>query len=395
MEDDMFTQTFRASQPPQVRLVECTGKLIVEPWDERDIAVEATAQPESIEMEGETLVIRRANSDLLLRVPAETNVAIADQRGDVAARGIHALAIVYAEGNVQVAAISGAVRLRDIYGTTRSDDVESLVIEHDTQPRQHRLLKRLRREIEVSNTRTVEIAEASDNLTITTAQRVAVGPVGGNATVREVAGELRLGAIGGNCTVERVAGELRTGTIGGNADVRATGAVLQMGNIGGNLTLEGAPLTSAAVQHAGRLVVGGNARLEFPDDANLAIHATLGGTIHGAGINSTFAGGMATISYGAGAPRLDLIVGGNLELYGGAPEISSGLWGNSARHGSTKRRPPEPPSTRGQRGVAPERNVADQRLAILRMVADARISTEEAERELDALDRRVAGMSFE
>jgi SHOCT-like domain len=365
----MFTQTFRASQPPQVRLVECTGKLIVEPWDERDIAVEAEIQPEHVELEGETLVIRRANGDLLLRVPADTTVAIAGQRGDVTARGIHALGIEHAEGSVQVAAIGGEVRLRDIYGKTSADDVESLVIERDTRPHQHRLRKRLRREIDISNTRTIEIAEASDDLTITMAQRVAVGPVGGNATVREVAGELR------------------TGTIGGNAYIRATTAVLQIGNIGGNLTLDAAPLTIEVGEHAGRLVVGGNARLEFPDDANLAIHATLGGKIHGAGINSTFAGGMATISYGAGAVRLDLIVGGNLELSGGTPEISSALWGGPARASSAKRRPPEPTSARGQRGVAPEPGVADQRRAILRLVADGRISAEEAERRLDALDR--------
>jgi len=384
----MFAQTFRAGQPPRVSLVECTGKLSVEAWDERDIAVEAAAQPESIELEGEALVIRHANGDLLLRVPADTTVAVAGQRGDVMAHGIQAFGIVYAEGNVQVAAIGGEVRLRDIYGKTSADDVESLVIERDTRPRQQG--QRRRRDITVSNTRTIEIAEAGSDLTIVTAQQVAVGPVGGNATVREVAGELRLGTIGGNCTVERVMGQLRLGTSGGNADVRTVGAVLQIGNVGGNLTLDSAPLMIEAAEQASRLVVGGNARLEFPDDADLAIRATLGGTIGGKGINSTFAGGMATITYGAGAARLDLIVGGNLELYGGAPQISSTLWG-SARPGPAKHRPPEPAIARGRRGAAPEPGPADQRLAILRMVADGQISAQEAEAKLDALDRRVKG----
>src|SRR6185295_9525257 len=175
------------------------------------------------------------------------------------------------------------------------------LIERDTRPSRHRLWRGMRRDIEISHTRRVEIAEASDNLTIAAAHQVAVGPVGGNAIVQEVVTNLHMGAIGGNCTVERVAGDLRIGPIGGNADLRAIGAVPQLGDIGGNLTLGAAPLSvEAGTKHAGHFTVGGNARLEFSDDINLTIHATIGGVIRGAGINSTFAGGMATIGYGEG-----------------------------------------------------------------------------------------------
>jgi hypothetical protein len=380
----MFTHTFHTGRSPQVRLAECKGRLTIESWAERDIAIEAQAEPEHAEQEGETLVIQHGQGDMLLRVPADTTITIVEHKGDVAARGIQALAIEHTEGSVRAERISGAVRLRDIYGQTGVDGVAALTIERDTRPYDERLWKHLRRHIEIANTGTIEIAEASDNLTIVAARQVAAGPVGGNATVREVAGELRLGAIGGNCAVAQVAGNLRVGPVGGNAEILATGDVLEVGNIGGNLMLDAAPLT---VADRAQIIVGGNARLVLPDDADLSIHAIIGGVVYGAGISS-IAIGMATISYGAGTARLSLTVGGNLELQGGAPQISSMLGGIRARPGKLKTKPdamreraPRPSSAQAQGDEA-------TRSTILRMVATGDISAEEAERQLDALDRK-------
>jgi hypothetical protein len=327
----MTIYTFPAGQSPQVLLAGCAGKLTIDTWNERTVAFESEMQLEGPTQEGEAIVLRGAQGDLQLRVPADTTISIADQRGDVTVRGVRALTLERAEGAVRIGAISGAVRLRDIYGVTRVDGAGMLVIERDEQWRQCR--ERIRRDIEAYNIGMLEIAEASDNLTIVGAQQASVGSVGGDAIARIVAGDLRvgdvggsfrvaevgghlyLGNIGGNCTVRQVAGDLGIGHVGGTADLAQIGAVLRIGDVGGNLTLDAAPLMIETAPESGlRVAIGGNAQLELPARSNLTIQVIAGGVVRGEGLGSTLGGGMATIVYGDGAAQLDLIVGGNLTI---------------------------------------------------------------------------------
>jgi len=323
--------TFPAGLSPQVLLAGCAGKLTIDAWDERTVAFESEVELESPTQEGEAIVLRGAQGDLQLRVPADTTISVADQRGDVAVYGMRALTLERVEGAVQIGAISGAVWLRDIYGATRVDGAGMLMIERDKQWRP--CWERIRRDIEAYNIGTLEIAEASDNLTIVGAQRASVGSVGGDAIARMVAGDLRvsdvggscrvaevggdlcLGNTGGNCTVRQVAGDLDIGHVGGTADLAQIGAVLRIGDVGGNLTLDAAPLTIETAAEPGlRVAVGGNAQLELPARSNLTIQVIAGGVLRGEGLGSTLGGGMATIGYGDGAAQLDLIVGGNLTI---------------------------------------------------------------------------------
>src|SRR5436189_5953590 len=107
----MTIHTFPAGLSPQVLLAGCTGKLTIDTWDERTVAFESEVQLEGPTQEGEAIVLRGAQGDLQLRVPADTTISIVDQRGDVAVRGVHALTLERAEGAVRIEAISGAVRL--------------------------------------------------------------------------------------------------------------------------------------------------------------------------------------------------------------------------------------------------------------------------------------------
>ena len=310
----MQTQTFPAGAAPRVTITGCQGALTIEFWDQRDFAVESAAGS-AISQEHAALVIHEARGDMRLRVPAATEIAIENHQGDL-----------------RIATIDGSIRLRDIDGSVFVSGAALLVIERDQLLRRRRWSPlRPRRDVEAREIGAAEIAEVHGNLLLVAAQRAAVGDVGGNATVRSIAGDLALGDIGGSCEVAQVGGALTLGSVGGNcllenisgsvramhvggsADLRATGPIVSLGSIGGNLTLADAPLGQEALATPiGSIAVGGSARIELPAQAALTIDAIVGGGISGRGILG--GPGMRTIVYGDGAARLRLTVGGNLTL---------------------------------------------------------------------------------
>jgi hypothetical protein len=277
---DMATQTFSAGTNPHITLADCEGDVSIEAWDERSIAIEAEEGAVTPSQEGETLAIRGARGHVHLRVPGETAVTVQGQRG--------------------------GVRLHNLYGAALVDGAESFRIEGDGNWR--RWLRAWgwgSHDVEVRNVGAVDLDYVIGNLTLSDVGSADARAIGGNATVQavkgdlriknvggsgvieEVGGDLEVGNVGGNCDVRGVDGKLQITNVGGNADVRGAGAVLKLGNIGGNLTLNEAPLSSGfATDHSVRVAVGGNARLELPDQPNLTVHAIVGGSVSGEGVAS-------------------------------------------------------------------------------------------------------------
>jgi hypothetical protein len=310
----MQTQTFPAGSAPRVTITGCQGALNIEFWDQRDFVVDSVAAG-AISQEQAALVIHDARGDMRLRVPAATEIAIDNHQGDV-----------------RIAAIDASVRLRDIDGSAFVSGAALLVIERDHLLRRRRWSPlRPRRDVEAHEIGTAEIAQVHGNLLLVAVQRAVAGDVGGNATVRSVAGDLTLGEVGGNCEIAQVGGDVALGSVGGNcwlenisggvrarhvggnADLRSTGPILALGSIGGNLTLAGAPLgQEASSAPIDGMSIGGNARIELPAQANLTVDAIVGGSIKGRNVLN--GPGMRTIVHGDGAGRLRLTVGGNLTL---------------------------------------------------------------------------------
>src|SRR5687767_9997917 len=114
MEDKtMPTQTFPAGQTPRVTITGCQGTLLIEAWDERGFAVEPAAV-NAISQEDQALVIHEARSDMRLRVPATTEIAIENHTGDL-----------------RIETLDGSVRLRDIAGNVFVSGAGTLTIERD------------------------------------------------------------------------------------------------------------------------------------------------------------------------------------------------------------------------------------------------------------------------
>jgi hypothetical protein len=342
------------------------------------------------------------------------------------------------------------VRLRNLYGAALVDGAESFRIEGDGDWR--RWLRAWRwdsHDVEARNVGAVALDYVIGNLTLSDVGGADARAIGGNATVQVVKGDLRVKNVGGSCVLEEVGGNLEVGNVGGNcdvrgvegslsisnvggnADVRGAGAVQKLGNIGGNLTLNEARLSSAfAAEQPVRVAVGGNMRLELPEQPDLTINAVVGGSVIGEGIAS-HGGRMLTLVYGAGAGRLSLLAGGNLELRGGGVPQVSGLlgadWGDLGREfGRTGRelgrigrelgrelggvgrelgrefadigreigramaeafdaRREEAPSRERPASAERAAELKQQRAAIVRMVAEGRITAEEAAALLRAL----------
>jgi hypothetical protein len=310
----IHTQTFSAGAVPRVTITSCQGTVNIETWDQREFAVDSVAGS-AIHQEDAALVIHAARGDMRLRVPAATEIVVDNHQGDL-----------------QIATIDCSVRLRDIDGSVFVSGVALLAIERDHLLRRRRWSPlHPRRNVEAREIGVAEVAEVQSNLLLVVAERAVIGEVGGNATVRSIAGDLSLGDVGGNCeavqvggvlkvgsvggnsVIENISGSVRAEHVGGNADLRATGPILSLGSIGGNLTLSGAPLGQEALTTPiGDIAVGGSARIELPAQANLAIHAIVGGSIKGRNVLN--GPGMRTIVYGDGSARLRLTVGGNLTL---------------------------------------------------------------------------------
>ncbi len=311
----MQAETYSASASPSLIITACQGRLAIEVWDERNFAVEPASIAQAISREDGALVIHAVRGDLRVRVPAATAIAVDNHQGDL-----------------RIETIDGSVRLRDIDGSAYVRGAATLTIEpHELLRERKRMFGRPHRDVEVREIGTADIAQVDGSFRLDTAQRATVGPIGGSATIRAVADDLRagdvggsceidqvggtleVGNIGGSCRIENVSGSVSTGHIGGSAELRATGVIAGLGSIGGSLTLTDARLANSFLQErAGHVAVGGSARIELPEAANLTIDAIVGGGVRGRGMVG--GPGMRRIVYGDGSAHVRLTVGGSLTV---------------------------------------------------------------------------------
>jgi hypothetical protein len=161
------------------------------------------------------------------------------------------------------------------------------------------------------------IGNVGGDLEIALARRVQVGNVGGDASVCEVAGDVTVSHIGGDASLRKITGAVETQAVGGDLRLEATFA----------------PGSSA------HLSVGGDARLVLSEGASLSIEAWVGGDICGLPSWARRSGRCSQISlvYGEGSARLQLHVGGDLVLEGpGQPDIRTHgvgvYWDQAAWH---------------------------------------------------------------
>jgi hypothetical protein len=170
----MFKQTFETSATPHITVNECLGNLTVRGSEERQLTVRVQGSDDDVVLEqvGETFTLStRANC--LLACPPETTLTVDAVMGNLQVNGV--------EGPVTVSAIHGNVQLRDVGPTAREKTFGNL--------RAHYVEGDLKAQI--------------------TRGKVRVSQVEGSLTVDQVDGNLVVEGLQGGLTTEQVRGNIR------------------------------------------------------------------------------------------------------------------------------------------------------------------------------------------
>lgn len=113
----MSEQTVQTSPAPHITVVQCVGNLIVRGSDERRITLQARGEPSDalLQREGDTFSLT-TRSDCLLLCPPATTLTIQAVRGDLQVEGLQGpLAVGTVNGDVRLHRI-GAATLEQVFG---------------------------------------------------------------------------------------------------------------------------------------------------------------------------------------------------------------------------------------------------------------------------------------
>jgi hypothetical protein len=391
-----------------VQITHVDGSLNVQTWNERSISVETTGTLEGMHQDGDTIIIRDHTGDLTLWVPAIRN-GFRWITTDVGATHLSGNATIEGAGQVVLIDIGGNVTLKNIAGDTELEQVGAITevtnVGGDLRAASMPTLlarKGIGGELTVTDVARLEVDAVGGSAELNKVGTVAINAVGGNLDVEGIETSLRCNNVGGDCRVQDSASaEVNVTNIGGNLQMEGT-LRGHMSNVGGNLHLGTAfPAGSSIHFH-----VGGNANVELSDDASVALHAIVGGQVTGEALGSSRGGNFANLVYGDGAARLSLIVGGNLRLLGSNVPRSRNMgesWsdfgremagigremGRMGRHIGREVAAAVKESGWSGRWSQEKRDrhstYSQDRAAILRMVAQGRITPEEGDMLLSGL----------
>ncbi|HZW03692.1 MAG TPA: hypothetical protein VFF68_07190 [Anaerolineaceae bacterium] len=274
--------------------------------------------------------------------------------------------------------------------------------------------------------------------------RLEIDGVGGDLAVVGAAA-LKVLRVGGDCSVQAVSGPVRIDSVGGDFFGRDLAADVKVDRVGSDFSLLGATESVTATaggdihlgvsQTGGQSVdlrAGGDARVSLPPDPDVTIRATSGGQsvrIDLAGVSEEREMGVFEDSYGSGEMRLEVAAGGDVILSDGPVDQSKEArkrtqWEDRAARKTAKalRKAEEKlakaerqaeervqaamrrleASRLGRQGVVtgtppagtspaadePAGVTEEEKLIVLKMLQEKKITVEEADRLLAALEGR-------
>jgi hypothetical protein len=168
----MFEQSFETSATPHITVTECLGNLVVRGTEERQMTLRLQGEADDaiLEREGETFTLKTRVNCFLTCPPATT------------------LTVGAAQGNLKVERVDGPVTIDTVHGNANLRGVGPTAVEQTWG--------------------NLSVRQAAGNMNAQT--------VRGNARVRQVEGSLSLGQVGGNLTAGGLQGGLAAEQVRGN-----------------------------------------------------------------------------------------------------------------------------------------------------------------------------------
>lgn len=346
------------------------------------------------------------DGDGLVRVPRAAAVHIAECRR---------LQVQNLDGALHIARARGDVTLRDVGEVTMDRLERGLDAERVRGALHARAVGGAARLVALGAD--AHVAAVGGNLSVESVQaQLTIDAVGGALHAREIGAALYCRNVGGNAVLAAVRGPAQLGNVGGNLSVEGEIADLRIGNVGGSLGVADATLSGSFTVN-----VGGSASLKLAAGAGSQVAVRAGGGVDcmvTPETDATFTlfdgAGRREVRVGGGAGRVTIQCGGRARVRSadGTTSFTETVAGD-ARRGWFERlwrpeapeppapplppmrpEPPSPPESFRRPRPMPEPQPtgpsADERMAVLRMLADKKISVEQAEKLLAALSGGAA-----
>mgnify|MGYP000473091635 CR=1 FL=1 len=409
----MTVERWRLGTSPRVEIVTCGGDLEIRGWDEAETRVDSREGEFQYTLHEDSVVIETLPGDGLVRLPSDGVVRITSVAGNLQAKDFN--------GSLEVVeSVGGDCYIRRCGPLTLGGTINgNLQVKDITGP--------------------IQVNHARADLSARRITSLEAGRVAGVAHVREAAGPVRIEAIGGDALIRDVTGPITVGRVGGDFVGRDVSAGVEISEIGGSLVVR----TNFRGETIYRFSVGGDALFRIQGDAGVRFIVPAGTRLLlDEGVQAVAEGEQLIVTFGDGAAAVYASAGGDLritqrgslspedsfsfaferELYADLSELTSRLneqfsrfeagLGQSLserirqrverelsvarRHVEEAQRRVEEASSRGRRieinlGVSSQRGrpepVSDQeRLAILRMLEEKKITVEQAEQLLASLE---------
>lgn len=270
----------------------------------------------------------------------------------------------------------------------------------------------------------VELARLGGDFASRRTCGLAIGAIGGDADMREINGDLTLSSINGDAVIQECSGLVSVGSIGGDCIVRDVPSGFEIGKVGGDLVIRSPIRPGAHVKVHARGELGfefppdSSMRIILPEDTDLDIDGDLHAYNEGDKLIITVGSGEATVELSADdtisigldfgrssrdfdnymmdvSARIDTHLRGLEEHLDDLPErirlgverkINAAMRHVQSAERDAQRAAESPQSTWGS-GASREPTGEAERMAILKMLEDGKITVDEAQKLLAALER--------
>lgn len=431
----METYTYPTSHQPRIRLYACEDNVTILGVDSSTIELSTSADQAdtAIRQTEEEFRIERIEERLILRVPRGAQIEVEQQGGDVTIHEVASVRLTDVGGDVKLRSIAGSVQLDSIQGDLLVERAETITGQYIAGDARCMVAASLQLDEIAGDARVIDVAAVQirhisgdaqisgahdrcqidiveGSLKIRTAGTIAVQTIAGDL-VAEQFGALEIESVEGDCTISSNEGAATINSINGDMSARVQQGPLQVTRIDGDARIDGAAAgltlgcvdgdlnlrlepTGSAVYHAH---VSGDALLSLPASCDLTLEAQVAGDISGMN-NGRGRRQNSPVSavFGTGTAQLTLTIDGDLTLRGAAlraqprpmpiprvPAPPAPPVPALPATGATVRLQPDPPRRPGQAEARDE-----ERLALLRLLAEGRISIEEADQLLATVDNQ-------